>query len=272
MPRKEKGARLLWRDRSGEGRDSFWEIRDGRTRLSTGTDDRQLAEEKLALYIGEKYRPIGPVSSQEMTVADCLVVYGEEHAPHVAAPWRLGYAIEALLPFWGSRKVSEISGSTCRAYNKSRITKRGPASAGTIRRELNVLQAAINFCFKEGKLTSPAKVTLPEKPAQADRLRAVTGAQEPDAVTLGGAAGPAGFEFLDRCAGQAETGLRARPAAVLQAGRLCRAARPDQAARRSGRVLPRQGPDVEVDRREPVTSISQRMACWRPDHRRISSA
>ena len=169
MSRKSKGARLFWRDRSAEGRDSFWEIRDGSTRISCGTDDRQQAEEKLAQYIGEKYRPTGPVSAQEMLIADCLAIYGEEHAPHVSAPWRLGYAIEALLPFWGTRKVSEISGNTCRAYGKSRITKRGPASPGTIRRELNVLQAAINYCFKEGKLTTAAQVTLPSKPDPKDR-------------------------------------------------------------------------------------------------------
>lgn len=169
MPRKTKGARLIWRNRSAEGFASFWEIRDGTTRISCGTDDRQQAEEKLAEYIGEKYRPTGPVSAQEMLVADCLVIYGEEHAPHVAAPWRLGYAIEALLPFWSSRKVSEITGNHCRAYGKSRITKRGPASPGTIRRELNVLQAAVNYCLKEGKLTTPAQVSLPARPAGKER-------------------------------------------------------------------------------------------------------
>ena len=43
-----------------------------------------------------------------------------------------------------------------------------------------------------------------------------------------------------------------RPAAVVETGRLCRASRPHQTARRSGRVLPRQGHDVEMDRREQV--------------------
>jgi integrase len=170
MPRKAKGARLIWRDRSVEGFASVWEIRDGSTRISCGTDDRQVAEEKLAQYIGEKYRPTGPVSSLEMLIDDCLAIYGEEHAPHVAAPWRLGYAIEALLHFWGSRKVSEITGNTCRSYAKARRLKNGkPASAGTIRRELNVLQAAINYCFKEGKLTSAAQVTLPDRPDPKER-------------------------------------------------------------------------------------------------------
>ena len=170
MARKAKGARLVWRDRTAEGFASFWEIRDGTTRISSGTDDRQQAEEKLAQYIGEKYRPTGPVSSQEMLIADCLTIYGEEHAPHVTAPWRLGYAIAALVPFWGNRKVSEITGSTCRAYEKTRTVKGGqPAAPGTIRRELNVLQAAINYCVKEGRLTAGTQVTLPLRPTAKER-------------------------------------------------------------------------------------------------------
>lgn len=170
MPRRAKGARLIWRDRSAEGYASFWEIRDGHTRISCGTADRQEAEAKLADYISQKYRPTGPVSSHEMSIDGCLVFYAEEHAVHVAAPQRIGYAFEALLSFWSGRKVSEVSGNTCRAYARSRIRKDNtPYSPGTIRRELNVLQAAINHCFKEGYLTNPAKVVLPPKPDPKER-------------------------------------------------------------------------------------------------------
>jgi integrase len=170
MPRKAKGARLFWRNRSAEGFASFWEIRDGSTRISCGTDDRQIAEERLAQYIGEKYRPTGPVSSQEMFIDDCLAIYGEEHAVHVAAPATIGYAIDALLRFWSGKHISVVSGNTCRAYAKSRMTKFGhPASPGTVRRELNVLQAAINYCFKEGKITSAAQVVLPAQPPAKER-------------------------------------------------------------------------------------------------------
>lgn len=75
MSRKAKGAHKVWRDRTSEGRESFWEIRDGTFRQSTGTADSQIAEEKLAEYIRQKYRPSGPVSSQEF----CLRRLGEEH-------------------------------------------------------------------------------------------------------------------------------------------------------------------------------------------------
>lgn len=170
MSRKAKGARLFWRDRSQFGRDSYWEIRDGAQRISCGTSDRQQAEEKLAQYIYEKYRPTGPTSADELSIAMCLSIYAEEHAMHVASPQTIGYAMEALLNFWGDRKVSAVTGATCRAYAKARITKFGKAaSAGTIRRELNVLQAAINYCFKEGRLTSRAQVVLPPSPPPKER-------------------------------------------------------------------------------------------------------
>jgi integrase len=170
MPRRAKGARLFWRDRSAEGYASFWEIRDGATRISCGTDDRQRAEEKLAAYIGEKYRPNWPLSSKDMAVGDRLVIYGQEHAIHLAAPQTIGYAIDALDNFWWNRKVSEVTASTCREYAKSRVTRFGiPASPGTVRRELNVLQAAINYCHREGKLTSPARVLLPAQPSPKER-------------------------------------------------------------------------------------------------------
>lgn len=170
MSRKAKGARLFWRDRSQFGRDSYWEIRDGNYRLSCGTADRQQAEGKLAQYIWEKYQPAGPVPAQELSITRCLTIYGEEHAMHVASPQTIGYAMDALIKFWGDRKVSEVTGANCGAYARARVTKFGkPASSGTIRRELNVLQAAINHCFKEGRLTSSAQVVLPASPPPKER-------------------------------------------------------------------------------------------------------
>ena len=101
-----------------------------------------------------------------MTVADVLALYGEEHAPTVAAPERLGYAISALLPFWGGMTVAQVTGATCRRYARER-----GVAPGTSRRELNVLQAAINYCHREGCLLDPRKVVLPEKSQPRDDWR-----------------------------------------------------------------------------------------------------
>ncbi len=50
-----------------------------------------------------------------------------------------------------------MKGSTCRAYVRQRT-----AAASTARRELDVLQAALNHAHAEGLLVHPIKVTLPK--------------------------------------------------------------------------------------------------------------
>ena len=99
-----------------------------------------------------------------MTVARALEIYGEKHAPTVRAPERIGYAIQALLPILGDLPVGNINGSVCRRYAETR-----DKAAGTVRKELGVLQAAINFAYSEGYLTGARKVRLPAKPAPRDR-------------------------------------------------------------------------------------------------------
>lgn len=161
MPRRPKGPRLHWR----EDREVY-EIRDtGITAISTRTNDRREAEAALAAYIERKYRPSGPAGPEKLSISMCLSLYGEEHALHVASPERIGYAIDALEAFWKDQPVSVINGNTCRRYAKARVTRFGkPAANGTIRRELNVLQAALNYCHREGYLTTTPKVVLPKSP------------------------------------------------------------------------------------------------------------
>ena len=159
MPRQAKGARLYRRKDDGR-----WIIRDGTDQRSTGTTDRRTAEGALARYIAERDRPTGPGTPDQVTVADTLDRYGSEHAPTVADPARIGDAINALLPILGALPVGSIGGEVCRRYAKAR--QRAP---GTVRKELGTLQAAINYCHREGYLTLPVKVWLPPKPAPRDR-------------------------------------------------------------------------------------------------------
>jgi integrase len=93
-----------------------------------------------------------------------LADYGREHGPETAAPDRIGYAIDALLPFWRGRAVADITRATCQAYARAR--ERKPA---TVRRELAVLRAAINHAAREGRLTRAPTVFLPPKPDGKDR-------------------------------------------------------------------------------------------------------
>ena len=160
MSRQSKGARLYLRKRAG--RAAVWTILDGELELATGLreSDRGEAEKALADYIARKYRaPRGPCNPDQISVARVLEIYGNERAPHVASPATIGYHIDALLPFWGELPVSSIKGETCRAYVKHRITVK-PATA---RRELETLGAAVNYCHREGYITSAPRITVPPK-------------------------------------------------------------------------------------------------------------
>lgn len=61
--------------------------------------------------------------------------------------------------------MAEVTRETCRAYGKAR----GGRSAGTVRRELGVLRAAINHAHREGRMTRFVAVHLPDRPDARDR-------------------------------------------------------------------------------------------------------
>ena len=160
MPRKSQGARLYLHPK----RRLFY-IRDGSRFIGTGTSDRRQAEGALARYLlSDKGRPTGPASPDQMTVADALDLYGTERAPHTKDPERIGYAIAALLPILGILPVTSVTGAVCRRYGKAR-----GVAPGTVRKELQTLQAAINHCVREGYLTSGRQLTLPPQPPARDR-------------------------------------------------------------------------------------------------------
>lgn len=99
-----------------------------------------------------------------MTISQALLIYIEDHAPSLANPSRVAYAVDALEPFWGHLPVSAIKGATARRY----MTERGVAAA-TVRRELGVLQAALNFCATEGHLLAAPTVWKPPAAEPKDR-------------------------------------------------------------------------------------------------------
>lgn len=178
MPQRAKGARLYQRKDTG-----VWIIRDtGRGDRSTGTRELGEAETRLAEYIAQRdRRPGGPAQPSDIAIAEVLSIYAAEHAPTVADPDRIAYAMEPLLDFWGELPCSSITREMCKAYGRSRfkVTKRdretretletAPISDGTIRKELGTLSAALNYCKDEGYLLNPPKVHMPEKPAPKDR-------------------------------------------------------------------------------------------------------
>ena len=159
MSRPSKGARLYRRGNKG-----YFYIRDGDTFVTTGTKDRGQADRALARHIAEKDRPAGPRAAHDLTIDDALDFYGEEHGMDVRAPKTLGYSIKALRPLLGPLPVGTLTKEQCRRYARERGVK-----PGTVRRELGVLQAAVNHCHAQGYLLTPIKVTLPPMPAPRDR-------------------------------------------------------------------------------------------------------
>jgi integrase len=92
-------------------------------------------------------------------VTDVLNLYLKERGPKVTARDRIAYAVLALADFWEGNTVADVTPQTCGRYAE----KRG-RSPGTVRRELGVLRAAINYAHRHGRITRPVAVELPEGP------------------------------------------------------------------------------------------------------------
>lgn len=168
MPRKAEPARLYER-KARRGRKAVFVIRDGKYEESTRTGCRAEAEAHLAQYLIEKGRPAPAVSGDEFEVNDALIHYAESQAPETADPERIGYAIDALVSFWGGKSLSDVTKASCNLYAGFRRevpegSKRKPIQDGTIRRELGTLRAAINLAKEDGLTTASPIVFLPPKP------------------------------------------------------------------------------------------------------------
>lgn len=151
---------MHWRAARG-----VFEIRDtGDVRVSTGTGSRADAEIALESYLTQKRLKRGPAQPAELTVGQVLAIYAEERAAGIAAPERVGYAIDALAAYWGDKPVSDVKAAECRAYRAAR-----PVSGSTVRRELGVLQAALRYCARESYLTTAPEVWRPPESPPVER-------------------------------------------------------------------------------------------------------
>jgi len=138
----------------------------GRSReCSTGTADREQAEIFFAEWLQRRGRRSGPGDPSAILVTDVLNDYLQQRSPKVAAPGRIAYAVLALTDFFEGNSVADVTRQICDRYGENR-----GRSAGTVRRELGVLRAAINHAFNSGRITRPVPVELPERPAPRERF------------------------------------------------------------------------------------------------------
>jgi integrase len=164
MPRQSKGAHL-WlrpaRDRGDKGVErAAWVIKDDGRQIATGcgATERREAEKALADYIASKYEPERRERDiSEIWIADVLNVYLADVAPRQARPEKCGERMLRLADFFGQMRLSEVNGSTCRAYAEWR------GSNGGARRDLQDFAAAINHSAKEGLHRALVRVALPPK-------------------------------------------------------------------------------------------------------------
>src|SRR5262249_48940196 len=163
MPRRNQGPRLRWLDKRG-GYYIVWTERGRSRERSTGTADREQAQVALALFLQQRDRRAGPRDPAQVLITDVLNDYQEERGKKVTAPSRIGFGVLALTDFWEGNSVADVTPQTCARYVEKRRR-----SAGTVRRELGVLRAAINRAHKNGRITRPVAVELPERPEPKDR-------------------------------------------------------------------------------------------------------
>lgn len=171
MPRRSKGARLELRperrDRSGKvTHQATWRIRDGDRDISTGCGQSQIAaaEQKLVEYLATKYTPKRHIQDLEsIEIADVLLIFLSDCRDRQRNQRQFDGRIKRLNNWWGGKKLSEVNGETCRAYQRYR------GNAGGARRDLEDLRAAINHHAAEGLHRGIVKVLLPAKGEPRDR-------------------------------------------------------------------------------------------------------
>lgn len=200
MPAKSKGPRLYYYERPG--RTGQWLIRDGSRQVFTGCayEARRDAEKALADYIAGKHKP--EIDGRSTKIGDVLLIY-TEHKTAEPIPTHL----KALVPFWATKTLGEVSAATCAAYVAQRVRKVKPATA---RRELETLNAAIRFCARE-RGTPIVLLTFPQKSVPRERWLS-----RQEAARL--LAGALGFLYVPAC----------DVATRREAGRFVRIARPSR--------------------------------------------
>lgn len=151
----------------------WWD--DGRRRLiSTGTAIEARARQALADHEAELERhPL------KLSVVEALARYERSRAGKIQAADRLHDAAGALNASLGHFRVDQVTQARWDTYAAERVTRPRPrqvnhvpkpVSTGTLRREFNVLRAALRLAWKDGYLPRPPSLEAPADSAPRDRF------------------------------------------------------------------------------------------------------
>ena len=174
MPRPNKGPRLEQNDRG------IWEVRwseNGRSkRVSTRSADRQDASRFLAGFILEMQ--FQQKSAETLTIDQVLDIYLVEHVENgpVIDKLRQRNIARNLRGFFGDMTPSQVTPEQIGKYSRLRavgsVGSRRARSSGTLRRELNMLRAALSYVSKTKPKILPAPdvpyIPLPSAPGAKD--------------------------------------------------------------------------------------------------------
>lgn len=171
MSRRSKGPRLELRPerRDSGGRvthQATWRIRDGARDVGTGCGKQSLAEaeQQLRAYLASKHEVVRKIQDIEnIEIADVLLLYIQDCREKQQNKKQFDRRMKRLNGWWGAKKLSAVTGETCRAYQRHR------GNAGGARRDLEDLRAAINHHASEGLHRGIVKVLLPQKGQPRDR-------------------------------------------------------------------------------------------------------
>ena len=181
MSKKNKGIHLYYR----KDRDC-WEIREfvegKRKRHATGFSCRTDAEEKLAELL------VKNTTIQECTtIGKIISYYIQEHLPTIKRPDTALKCLERLIPFWSEIKLDDIRKSKTLEYyeyrklefeqwqNLHEYKSKRSLSKATIRREIEQLQAAINYAHRDNVINTCPYVWKPNK--STPRMRWLTNSE-----------------------------------------------------------------------------------------------
>jgi len=160
-------------DKSGNLKSPNWYIYvntgEGDCRVSTGHRiGEEDAEAQLFFhrYCLDLEKPIAKDPGQLM-LAQALKDYYEEHAQYTATAKHFKYHEKRLNTGFPAMLVSQLTPSGVKKY--VRDCQNQGESNGTVRRDLEVLQAALNHEVAEQRITHAPKIKKPEPPAPRDR-------------------------------------------------------------------------------------------------------
>jgi integrase len=162
MPRRNQGAKLRWREDRGAYY-VVWTVNGRSRKHATGTASREEAEIIFAEWLQTRQRKVGPSDPAQILVADVLTYYATNRGPKVIGKETLANAIANLALGFDGKTVADAP-----AHVDSYIKHRHRA-AGTVRRELGVLQTAINYAHRCGQITRTVAVELPTTPPSRQR-------------------------------------------------------------------------------------------------------